>query len=1549
VRRSDTTTTDFGAVPPADLQRAVELLNQGNVDPAQEFVLHQVFDAEGTPSWEISCRCCGGLGHIAKHCPSEKKFRSFDYIIKMATDSKERAETRGAERGHPPGGKRGMPRGQRAPYKPFPRNFEQKVGPRRSFSSATRTRPNQARSAEEGYQSEESEAAATVVHGRVSTEEKNEEVKDAKEVVLQREPGRLMPKLFRDDDFFSSEAAKVASASDVPAASLVQAAPEDEEQCMECEPPEEAEEEAAPANDAPAGPRPQAPPGAPRGMGYVGMLGMGLVAGMNVTLLVTLLVLAMAKPAGALQLSPQGAMRAAPPGWHAPRAASRVYNPPRTTFDVIEQVLEIRECDLEFGLDVGLDELPQRDPTGDSSLIYATVDSGATIICISEYDEWMIDGVVDAAPRVGVEVADGVHLTTKTIGTVNSGGPHRGRLGLSAHECTWSAEGEPTLMAAGVSYPQLSRVHVVKGLKQGTRLLGVRPLRRDGHQAFFNEDNGAKLEDCLRLKDGRYVLFTNDEKRYEVAFHANQGDESAFAARDSQRSGLEVHASLMHACTRRIKRSLIHISGFDLTTLDVEGSDCRGCRFGKTVKYGRKHATAPSRGGSAIIARAPVGTQTRVPSTAKYSFFGQRFDSDLAVKLTRSWPHGFTAYIDYCDRHTAEVFYGFLQRPNGAEVASSTADLLERLKPRLQDGRVHRWHVDNDQAFDGPDIKGMTEALIGSISARVPYDPNTNPVAERHLGLAKEGARGALEYAGANECLWPWAITQYANIRYFIATSAHDPEISPYEFAHGPGAPAADLSWAKPLFCDVTVHLVERDRHGALSSTGADGCYLLHDMKRGCEIVYVPKMRRIASFEVTDWRPHSFTIVKGITTDTPVEYMTPADLQFGPETASLMPKHIRASTAAVEAASAWKKEGVGTVDDQLAENARRIEHGLKALEQEGDAAFIETATEESRHDAVAASVSCEAGRSSVEPLFEVTLHGSEQAKQVVAAAKVLKYASVKEAQESPYWQMIKTEMEHEMAGKIANGFAEVVKREPGMHCLKVKWVIDVFLSDDGSVLRVKARLVACGYTQVEGLDYDEVFAHTLPGVCFRLFSSILADEDLEDDQIDAVKAFTQAKLDRPLYAEMPEGFRYEGFVMLLLMALEGIKQGAMLWFKKNKWAWNQCGMFADLSEPNLYTHATLPFVAAVFADDVGCGFHRSARKEYMAMKAAYGKLIKIDNPVPDTTNPLSLFTGCELHRDRQAKTIKVTQSGYIRKLAARFAGKYKLQDLPYGASKAKRDEFEGLKPGTAETAVDPHEYLVKLGSVGWPTQMTRPECAFTYTQECSLSMAPTQEAHDAVMHTIGYLINTAGMGPVYGGRLRIPFGLRETPPWFEEARGLYSVTDSSWGKTPRPFGGHVVMRMNAAVDWSAKAFKMVVPASTAEAETAEASRATKRTLACRNVLAGARRSVVGPTTLLGDNDAMMKLVMKDGTSQLTRYFERATMLVKYAVLRLMIAVELVSTKEMIADVFTKAVDKETFALMRKHLLNQVEDKAYKATHTRASRLAGKLAEMIGNL
>ena len=182
--------------------------------------------------------------------------------------------------------------------------------------------------------------------------------------------------------------------------------------------------------------------------------------------------------------------------------------------------------------------------------------------------------------------------------------------------------------------------------------------------------------------------------------------------------------------------------------------------------------------------------------------------------------------------------------------------------------------------------------------------------------------------------------------------------------------------------------------------------------------------------------------------------------------------------------------------------------------------------------------------------------------------------------------------------------------------------------------------------------------------------------------------------------------------------------------------------------------------------------------------------------------------------------------------------------------------------------------------------------------------------------TIGYLINTEAMGPTYGGKLRIPLGLREAPPHFEEASGTYAVSDSSWARRPRPYGGHVVMRMNGPVLWSARQFKTCVPDSSAEAETAEASRATKSLMFVKAVCCAARMPAMGVSALLIDNSATTEHVKKEGPSQKVRHFERPTMLVKWAVLRLLIALHLVSTDYMIADLFTKAVDKDTFQRLR---------------------------------
>ena len=128
------------------------------------------------------------------------------------------------------------------------------------------------------------------------------------------------------------------------------------------------------------------------------------------------------------------------------------------------------------------------------------------------------------------------------------------------------------------------------------------------------------------------------------------------------------------------------------------------------------------------------------------------------------------------------------------------------------------------------------------------------------------------------------------------------------------------------------------------------------------------------------------------------------------------------------------------------------------------------------------------------------------------------------------------------------------------------------------------------------------------------------------------------------------------------------------------------------------------------------------------------------------------------------------------------------------------------------------------------------------------------------------------------------------------------------------------MYMNGAVDWSAKLVK-IVPDSSCEAETAVGSFASKATCFIRGLLQFHRRAVVASTPMLGDNEAMHTLVTNEGATYRTRYYERATMLMKRAVLMLLLHPLLVPTHYMIADMFTKALEKTNFVRFRNIVMN----------------------------
>jgi hypothetical protein len=158
--------------------------------------------------------------------------------------------------------------------------------------------------------------------------------------------------------------------------------------------------------------------------------------------------------------------------------------------------------------------------------------------------------------------------------------------------------------------------------------------------------------------------------------------------------------------------------------------------------------------------------------------------------------------------------------------------------------------------------------------------------------------------------------------------------------------------------------------------------------------------------------------------------------------------------------------------------------------------------------------------------------------------------NVKEALTNEYWI---DAMQDELNQFKRNEVWDLVPRPRGINVIGTKWVYKNKNDEQGTVTKNKARLVAQGYTQIEGVDFDETFAPVARLESVRLLLGVAYILKFKLFQLDVKSVFLNGYLNEEVYVEQPKGFldpSYPHHVYKLKKALYGLKQAPRAWYER---------------------------------------------------------------------------------------------------------------------------------------------------------------------------------------------------------------------------------------------------------------------------------------------------------------------------------------------------------------------------------------------------------------
>ena len=477
-------------------------------------------------------------------------------------------------------------------------------------------------------------------------------------------------------------------------------------------------------------------------------------------------------------------------------------------------------------------------------------------------------------------------------------------------------------------------------------------------------------------------------------------------------------------------------------------------------------------------------------------------------------------------------------------------------------------------------------------------------------------------------------------------------------------------------------------------------------------------------------------------------------------------------------------------------------------------------------------------------------------------------------------------MECEIESLRKHNVWELVPLPKGRKLVGSKWVFKTKVNPEGETERYKARLVAQGFSQKYGDDYDETFSPVVRSESIRSLIAVAAKKNLVLHQMDVTTAFLNGNLEEEVYMKQPEGFVKSGeenLVCKLSKSLYGLKQSPRCWNTALDSYLRSLKLMPTDADPCMYTSTEGETVLiGVYVDDIIIATETT--ETMTEVKRQISQKFEVKD-----LGQLSSILGVQVKI--APDHIWIGQPGYT----TRILEKYGMKDAKPMATPVNISEK--LNNETESPPFDPKCYQSAVGSLIYLSNWTRPDITFAVNNVARFCASPTHNHWVAVKRIMRYLIATCKYGISYKK---------------SSTDKVVGYCDADWAGDVvdrKSTSGYIFSLAGAPISWRSKK-QSCTALSSAEAEYVALAAASQEVVWLRQLISKIDQPQTEPTVIYDDSQSAIAMTRNPQFHGRAKHID-----IKYHYIRGEInkgTVNLVycPTDDMTADLLTKGLGKE---------------------------------------